>query len=150
MTKRELLEQLWAKEREDPVSKIGQPTDILPALQKYSKRKQEEFIVITLDGAHNVIKIRSVTKGLVNSTVVHPREVFRPAIRDNAIAIIIAHNHPSGSLIPSVEDDRITRILREAGKILGIEILDHLIISSCGYHSYLENGGFPVISVNVS
>jgi len=142
MTKRELLEQLWAMEREDPISKIKQPSDILPALQKYVKRKQEEFIVVTLDGVHSIIKVRSITKGLVNKTVLHPREVFRPAIQDNATAIILAHNHPSGNVDPSAEDGAVTKRLRAAGEILGIAVLDHLIVGSRGYYSYLESGGF--------
>jgi len=129
-------------EREDPISKIKQPSDILPALQKYVKRKQEEFIVVTLDGVHSIIKVRSITKGLVNKTVLHPREVFRPAIQDNATAIILAHNHPSGNVDPSAEDGAVTKRLRAAGEILGIAVLDHLIVGSRGYYSYLESGGF--------
>ena len=136
MTKHELLEQLWVMERENPVRNISSPEDVLPALQKYAGRKQEEFIVITLNTANNIIKIRSITKGLVDRSVVHPREVFRPAILDNAVSIIIAHNHPSGSLKPSSEDEGLTKRIEEAGKIIGIKVLDHLIISKCGYYSF--------------
>lgn len=138
MTKHELLNQLWVMERENPVQNISSPKDVLPVLQKYARRKQEEFIVITLDTANNIIKIRSITKGLVDRSVVHPREVFRPAILDNAVSIIIAHNHPSGSLKPSPEDEGLTKRIEEAGEIIGIKVLDHLIISKCGYYSFKQ------------
>lgn len=138
--KRELLQQLWAMEKEDPTTKISRPDDLLPVLHKYTKRKQEEFVVVTLDGAHQIIRVHSVTKGLVNRTVVHPREVYRMAIKDNAANVILAHNHPSGNCDPSVDDDRVTEQLKSAGEVVGIKVLDHLIISKKGYYSYLEMG----------
>jgi DNA repair protein RadC len=138
--KRELLNRLWAMEKANPITKIRMPSDILPLLQKYANRKQEEFIVITLDGQHALIKIRSITKGLVNRTIAHAREIFRPAILDNAVSIIIAHNHPSGNAEHSPEDDEITKRMKDAGKLLGINVLDHIIISKGGYFSYLESG----------
>lgn len=139
MTKRELMEQLWAMEKSDPVSKISRPSDILPVLSKYAGRKQEEFVVVTLDAQHAIIKVRSITKGLVNSCVVHAREVFRPAIKDNAVAVIVSHNHPSGNLEKSQDDDYVTHKLVEAGKVVGIPVLDHIVVSKTGYFSYLEN-----------
>jgi DNA repair protein RadC len=138
--KQKLLRELWAMEKANPITKISMPSDTLPLLQKYATKKQEHFIVITLDGQHALIKIRVITKGLVNRTIVHPREVFRPAIADNATSIIIAHNHPSGNLEKSPEDEVVTQQIREAGKILGINMLDHIIISKGGYFSFLESG----------
>ena len=102
----------------------------------------EYFFSITLNGAHQVIDVHTITKGLVNRVLVHPREVFRPVLLDNATAIVVAHNHPSGNLEPSREDKDITNRLKEAGDLLGIRVLDHLIFSSNGYRSMLESNEF--------
>ncbi len=85
------------------------------------------------------MNIRVITIGLVNKTQIHPREVFADALADRASAIIVAHNHPSGSLQPSPEDIRITGQLKEAGTILGVPLLDHIIFSSRGYYSLGEH-----------
>jgi DNA repair protein RadC len=114
------------------------PVDIYKYLKRYAKSKQEQFIVITLNGAHEVIKIHIVTIGLVNKTIVHPREVFYRAIQDNASAFVVAHNHPSGKLTPSPEDDEITERLIKASEIMGIYFLDHLIINKEWYFSYRQ------------
>lgn len=120
---------------------IKNPSDALPALKRWQKQRQENFIVITLDGAHQIIKVHHVTKGLVNKTIVHPREVFYPAIKDFSTAIMCVHNHPSGSVEPSPEDDEITDRICMAGSILGIRVLDHIIITRFGdYYSYRSNG----------
>jgi DNA repair protein RadC len=87
-----------------------------------------------------VIRANLISIGLVNRTVVHPREVFYPAIIQNACAIIISHNHPSGRLDPSMEDRDITDRLRQAAEVLGIALLDHVIISKDGYYSFVEHG----------
>lgn len=127
-------------ERRAPDYKIGGPGDAYSVLKRYANAKTERFIVITLDGAHQVKASRIISMGLVNRTIVHPREVFFPAITDHAVAIIIAHNHPSGLLEPSPEDIDITRRLRDAGELLGIPVLDHVIISRSGYYSMVEHG----------
>jgi DNA repair protein RadC len=132
----ELINELVAAE---PV-KVTEPNQILPFVEEWREAAQEHFIVITLDGAHHVIKTRVVSVGLINRALVHPREVFRDAIIDNAAAIIMCHNHPSGNLEPSDEDIQITTRLKQASKIIGIEILDHIIISSYGHYSFLEAG----------
>ena len=118
---------------------IGCPTDILSALKKYTNKSTEHFVVITLNGSYDLIKVTCITKGLLNRTLVHPREVYRQAIIDNAAAIIVAHNHPSGNVNPSSEDKTVTNNLKKAGQILGIELLDHLIISKNSYYSFIEN-----------
>ena len=119
--------------------KITLPTDVLPLLRHLADRKQEHFICISLNGANEVIAVRTVSVGLVNQTQVHPREVFADPITDRAAAVIVAHNHPSGSLSPSSDDKEITRRLREAGAILGINLLDHIIFTSKGYFSFIEH-----------
>lgn len=138
--KQELLHKLWAMERENPTTKITTPQDIVPVLQKYAKKRQEYLVVVTLNGAHEIIKTHVVGIGILNKTMVHPREVFARAIRDNAASIILCHNHPSGNIDRSHEDDQVTRKIHEAGNVLGIPLLDHIIISKKGYYSYLEAG----------
>ena len=120
--------------------RIQQPADVLPLIRHYANRKQEHFIAISLNGANEVMNIRIVTIGLINMSHVHPREVFADVLTDRASSLIVAHNHPSGSLTPSREDVAVTRQLTEAGKILGIKLLDHIIFSHRGYYSFLEHG----------
>jgi len=90
--------------------------------------EQEHFLVIHLGARNQVLGHEIVTKGLVDSSLVHSREVFRSAIKNNAVGIILAHNHPSGCLKFSEEDERVTKILREAGELLGIKVLDHIVV----------------------
>ena len=118
--------------------KILTPKDIYGIVMPYANQKQEHFIVISLNGAQEVIAIRVISVGLVNQTQVHPREVFADPLTDRASSIVVAHNHPSGSLAPSPEDHAVTEKLIEAGKILGIPLLDHIIFSSRGFYSFTE------------
>lgn len=120
--------------------KIQTPTDVLPLIQHYGDRKQEHFLSVSLNGANEVMSVRVVTIGLINMSHVHPREVFADVITERASSIIVAHNHPSGSLTPSREDISVTRQLKEAGNVLGIKLLDHIIFSHRGYYSFLEHG----------
>ncbi|MFW5884120.1 MAG: RadC family protein [Spirochaetota bacterium] len=120
--------------------KVRSPADILPVVDRFVERPQECFLSICLNGAHEITAARVVTMGLVNRTVVHPREVFAPALADRAAALIVAHNHPSGSLEPSAEDVEVTRRLVSAGQLLGIPVLDHIVFSARGYYSFLEHG----------
>jgi DNA repair protein RadC len=92
------------------------------------KLDQEEFLVVTLDTQHRPIRIVRITRGTLNASLVHPREVFRPAIADCAAAIILAHNHPSGDPTPSSEDHAVTKRLTEVGDLIGIRVLDHIIV----------------------
>jgi DNA repair protein RadC len=122
---------------------IRTPEDIYEILNDYKGRKQEHFLLLTLNNAHVIIKRHVITKGLVNRTIVHPREVFYPAIKDFASALVVAHNHPSGNTVPSGEDDEVTYRLLECAEILGFNLLDHLIISKGGFFSYKRsNCGF--------
>lgn len=102
--------------------------DILPFLGQYRIDNQENVIVATLTGANEIIKIHHITRGTVNQSQIHPREVFAPAIEDRAASIILIHNHPSGNLTPSPQDVLITERIKQAGELLGITLLDHLII----------------------
>jgi len=106
---------------------------------RVSQLEQEQFMVILLNAKNHVLDVESiVSKGTQTSTLVHPREIFKPAIRRSAHAIILAHNHPSGDPTPSREDREITRRLIEAGKLIGIEVLDHLVIGDGRYVSFRE------------
>lgn len=120
--------------------RIRFPSDVYPLIRHYSDRKQELFLVLSMNGAHEVTATRVVSMGLVNKTLVHPREVFADAIVDRATAIIVAHNHPSGRAEPSPEDHEITQRLRRAGETLGIRVLDHIVFGPERYYSFLENG----------
>ena len=102
---------------------------------------REHFVVILLDQKHGVIGINTVSIGSLTASVVNPREVFKPAILANAASIICGHNHPSGDVQPSKEDRAITTKLVQAGKLLGIDVLDHVIIGAEGrYFSFADAG----------
>ena len=105
---------------------------------KYERKRREHFYVLTLDNSQQIIRIHIVSIGILNKTIVHPREIFIPAIKDNACSIILAHNHPSGSNKSSREDCEITERLCKVGEIIGISVIDHVIISKTGYYSFLE------------
>ena len=121
--------------------KINYPSDVVPLVSHFADRNQEHFLCISLNGAHEVMKLRVVSVGLLNRTIVHPREVFADPLKDRAAAIVVAHNHPSGNVEPSREDRQITTRLKEWGETLGIQLLDHIIFSVRGYYSFLEQGG---------
>ena len=116
--------------------KIRQPEDLYQVLKKYTKSRQEVFLTITLNCSHEVIGIHICTIGLINRAIIHPREVYIHAILDNAFSIMIVHSHPSGSFKPSNEDEEITKRMKQAGDLLGINVLDHLIISKKGFYSF--------------
>lgn len=109
---------------------------------RVSQEEVEVVVAIFLNTQGHVIALQEVTRGLVNSSLVHPREVYRLAIAMNASSVIVAHNHPSGELTPSPEDRAVTKQLVEAGDILGIPLLDHLILGSYPdkYFSFSESG----------
>lgn len=119
---------------------ISSPGDIFREVRHYATRDQEQFIVLVLNGAHEVLNVFVATVGLVNKTLVHPREIFSDAIQRRGTAIAIAHNHPSGKLEPSEDDINVTKRILISGDILGIRVLDHIIFSSNSYYSFLEHG----------
>jgi DNA repair protein RadC len=124
--------------------KIETPADLLPHVRHYADRKQEHFICASINGANEIINVRVISIGLVDRSPVHPREVFADALADRASGIIVAHNHPSGSLEPSSSDIEITHQLKAAGAIVGIDLLDHIIFNRSGYFSFLEGGRLSV------
>ncbi|MEI8093033.1 MAG: DNA repair protein RadC [Spirochaetales bacterium] len=123
-----------------PALRIVTPSDLYPRLLHFADRPQEVFLAATLNGAHELLALHTVTIGLLNRTLVHPREVFAPALNDRAASVVLAHSHPSGNHEPSLEDREATSRLCRAGKLLGIEVLDHLIFSAAGYLSFREKG----------
>jgi len=112
----------------------------LDVIRRIVGKPQEHFVCISLNGANEVIEKRIVTVGLLDRSQVHPREVFADVIADRAAAVIFAHNHPSGDLRPSDTDLRMHNQLTEAGGILGLRILDHIIVGRKGYYSFQESG----------
>ncbi len=114
---------------------------LMPRL-RYAKK--EQFIVILLDSKNRVIGTELVSEGTLTDSLVHPREVFRPAILQHAASIVVAHNHPSGDPHPSEEDCDLTQTLTEAGKTLSIPVLDHLIIGDGTYYSFQEDEALEI------
>jgi DNA repair protein RadC len=104
------------------------------------RARQELFFVLLLDSRHRLIREVEVSRGSLNQSLVHPREVFAPALRESAAAILVIHNHPSGDPDPSREDHEVTRRLAQAGEILGIRLLDHVVIGGEGYRSFARSG----------
>jgi len=120
--------------------RITGANDVLPLIKDIASKQQEHFICISLNGANEVIENRIVTVGLLDKSQVHPREVFADVITDRAAGVIFAHNHPSGENKPSNSDLKIHEQLTDAGKIMGIKVFDHIIITKKGYYSFQENG----------
>jgi len=120
---------------------VSSPKDVADILRDYFQDKdREEFLTVMLDTANTVIGLTQVSIGGLAASIVEPRQIFKTAILANAAALILAHQHPSGNPEPSREDIRITRQLVEAGKIMGIPIHDHLIITNSRYASLAERG----------
>jgi DNA repair protein RadC len=116
--------------------------DVYRHVSYMADRDEENFLCLTLNAAQEVIKTHLITKGLVNKALVHPREVFRAALNDKATAIIVAHNHPSGDVTPSDEDRDVTARLLDAGRLMGVPLLDHVIFSKEDLYSFLDNNDF--------
>ena len=121
-------------------SKIETPADMLPHVRHYADRKQEHFLCASINGANEILNIRVVSIGLIDRSPVHPREVFADALADRAAAIIVAHNHPSGTLRPSQADIDLTKKMKAVGEAIGLPLVDHLIIADGGYYSFLDEG----------
>jgi DNA repair protein RadC len=108
----------------------------LPAIKRLIHAKREHFVVLLLNARHEVEAIETISIGSLNASIVHPREVFKPAILQSAASVVLCHNHPSGDPEPSEEDLSITRRLVEAGELVGIGVLDHVIIAKRGVTSF--------------
>lgn len=103
-------------------------------------QRREVFGALLLNTKNEVISVETVSIGTLNASLVHPREVFNPAIRKSSNAVLLFHNHPSGNTSPSQEDRKLTARLVEAGKLLGIEVLDHIVVGENAYYSFKEHG----------
>jgi len=114
------------------------PEDVWKELKDIRELKKEHFVIFYLDSRNQEIKREIISVGSLNASLVHPREVFEPAVKNLAAQVILAHNHPSGNPEPSRDDLEINRRLVEAGKILGIEVIDHIIVTATGYLSFKE------------
>jgi len=114
------------------------PKDVWNELKDIRDNKKEHFVIFFLDARNQEIKREIISVGSLNANLVHPREVFEPAVRHLAAQVILAHNHPSGDLEPSEDDLEITKRLVEAGKILGIELIDHIIVTKDGLLSFKD------------
>ena len=112
---------------------IDSPEKAVEQLGFIRDKKQEYFVCLTLDGANRLIDTHTITIGTLTASLVHPREVFAPAIADRAASIIVAHNHPSGSLNPSTADLQVTQRLREVADMIGVNLVDHIIITNSNF-----------------
>lgn len=129
---------------EPPAPALKTPADAVPVLRSAlpENTDREHFLVATLDTRNRIIGVNIVSTGSVNGSIVHPREVFKLAVLQNACAVIVCHNHPSGDPNPSREDHALTQRLKKAGTVLGIPVLDHVILGDGGddYYSFQESG----------
>lgn len=136
----ELSKRISALQAEERM-KISSPQDISMLLMEEMRYlKKEYFKIVLLDTKNKIIKVVNISVGNLNSSIVHPREVFIEAIKRSSASMILVHNHPSGEVKPSKEDINITKRLTEAGNIIGIKILDHIIIGDGVYISFKEQG----------
>lgn len=114
--------------------------DVWNSVHDIRNQTKEHFVIVLLNSRNQIIKYEVVSIGLVDTSIIHPREVFEPAIKHVASAVILVHNHPSGQLDPSDADIRTTKQLVECGKLLGIPVVDHVIVTSDGYLSFVQKG----------
>ncbi len=132
--------ELWRRQfevSERPI--IDSPERASEQLADLRDKKQEYFVCLTLDGANRLIAKRVISIGTLTASLVHPREVFAEAIADRAASIIVAHNHPSGNLQPSQADRDVTTRLQNAGELLGINLIDHIIVTKNSHVSIIDN-----------
>ena len=128
--------EFWRRKFEKQTRPIIENTEsAAKQLEFIRNKKQEYFVMLTLDGANRLINVHTITIGTLTASLVHPREVFALAIEDRAASIIIAHNHPSGSLTAGEKDREVTKRIREAGELIGIALVDHIIIAGGDYIS---------------
>lgn len=126
----------------DVLPTVRSPSDVANAAADIRKSKRENFVILCLNARNQVIRKETISIGSLNASIVHPREVFEPAVRESAASIVLVHNHPSGDTRPSDDDIELTRRLVKAGEIMGIEVLDHVIVSEKKHLSMKEMGIF--------
>ena len=125
---------------EELLPSVKTPRDAVDQVADIRKYRRENFVLLCLNARNQVIHREIVSVGTLNASLVHPREVFQIALAKSAASVILAHNHPSGDTSPSDEDIEITRRIAEAGRVMGIEVLDHIIVSDRGHTSLKEQG----------
>ena len=121
---------------------ISKPADVLPLVADLREKRKEHFVALLLNARNQVLHREDVSVGSLNASLVHPREVFSPAVERAAAAVILVHNHPSGDVTPSRDDLDLTDRLVKAGQIMGIDVLDHLIVAKQAFLSFKERGLF--------
>jgi len=135
------ISERYAREKVPSKISLNSPQAVVNYLkEKLGRENKEHFVALLLGSHNNLLSVEDISIGTLNSSLVHPREVFKPAIKNLAAYIIVAHNHPSGDPIPSKDDVKITEDLITTGKILGIEVLDHIIITKLEHFSFKEKG----------
>ncbi len=148
VTKRLILRKIEARYSNEMVrenapewltKKFSAPNVIFEMFSDLARETKEHFLSVHLDGKNRIVAFDRISMGSLNQSIVHPREVFKTALLSSSAAIVFIHNHPTGDPTPSNEDITITRRLKEAGDLLGIKVLDHIIIG-CDYCSFIEKG----------
>lgn len=136
--------ELGARHAQSPLppgAMLGGPEEVFTHFgPRLRHLRQEVFAVLLLDTRHRLMRVVEVSRGSLNQSLVHPREVYAPALRESAAAILVLHNHPSGDPEPSRDDHEVTRRLARAGKLLGIPLIDHVVIAARGYMSFSRRG----------
>ena len=134
------LGRRWALEECAAQPTFENPRCVWENLHEFRGKKQEHFIALYLNARHHLIHRETISIGTLTASLVHPREVFAPAVEHRAAVIIVAHNHPSGDVRPSPEDRETTRRIAKAGRILGIGLLDHVLVTETRYLSFRQEG----------
>jgi len=133
-----------AARRLRPGDPVRGPADVFRHFHaRLRHARHERFLVVLLDGRHRMMREVVISQGTLTASLVHPREVFRPALREAAAAVVLVHNHPSGDPTPSTEDREITARLADAGSLLGVPVLDHVVIAERGWVSLCDLGVLP-------
>ncbi len=131
-----------------PGTRVRDAADVARVVREASRgARRERFFAVLLDARHRVLGLRVISVGSLSSAPVHPREVFGPAVREGAAALILAHNHPSGDSRPSEDDQRVTERLRDAGDLMGIEVLDHVVVGGARYYSFAQDRFRPFAGI---
>ena len=133
----ELSKRSFSVDR-DRFPTVTTPQDVAGVVGDIRRKKKEHFVVLYLNARNQLIRKETVSIGTLNANIVHPREVFQPAVVASAASIILVHNHPSGDTSPSRDDIELTKRMLSAGEMMGIDVLDHVIVSDRGYVSFKE------------
>ncbi len=137
--------ELGRRLNRNPQAAVNRPVDVVPFLKHYAMETSEHFVCVTVNGAKEIISIRTLCVGAGNMAVLKPVEIFSEALQERASGIILCHNHPGGTPFPSTEDIKTTENLVKATSVLGLALLDHIIITRNSYYSFLENGMLPTV-----